>query len=75
VHLQAKRWLPDRKLIVVMDGGYAAIDFLAQVAKLAHPITLIACFRLDSALYAPAPKQKSGKRSRPRTRRANACRP
>jgi len=49
-----------------MDGGYAAIDFLAQVAKLADPITLIARFRLDAALYSPAPKQKSGKKGRPR---------
>jgi len=66
VLLQARRWLPGRKLIVVMDGGYAAIDFLGQVAKLAHPITLIARFRLDAALYAPAPKRKPGKKGRPR---------
>ena len=66
VLLQARRWLPGRKLVVVMDGGYAAIDFLWQVAKLAHPITLIARFRLDAALYAPAPKPKPGKKGRPR---------
>ena len=66
VLLQAKRWLPGRKLVVVMDGGYAAIDFLARVAHLAAPITLITRFRLDSALYRPAPKQKSGKKGRPR---------
>jgi hypothetical protein len=66
VLLQARRWLPGRKLIVAMDGGYAAIDFLWQVAKLAHPITLIARFRLDAALYAPAPKPKPGKKGRPR---------
>ncbi len=66
VLLQARRWLPGRKLVVVMDGGYAAIDFLAQVAKLAHPITLIARFRLDSALYTPAPEHRSGKKGRPR---------
>jgi hypothetical protein len=66
VLLQAKRWLPGRKLVVVMDGGFAAIDFLWQVAKLANPITLIARFRLDAALYAPAPKHKSPKRGRPR---------
>ena len=58
--LQVRRWLPGRKLVVVMDAGYAAIDFLWQVAKLAHPITLIARFRLDAALYAPAPKRKPG---------------
>ena len=66
VLLQVRRWLPGRKLVVVMDGGYAAIDFLDQVAKLANPITLIARFRLDAALYTPAPECKSGKKGRPR---------
>jgi hypothetical protein len=64
--LQAKRWLPGRKLVVVMDASFAALDFLGKVAHLASPITLIARFRLDAALYAPAPKQKSGKKGRPR---------
>jgi hypothetical protein len=45
VLLQVRRWLPGRKLEVVMDASFAAIDFLWQVAKLAHPITLIARFR------------------------------
>jgi hypothetical protein len=66
VLMQARRWLPERKLVVVMDASFAAIDFLWQVAKLANPITLIARFRLDAALYAPAPKCKSGKKGRPR---------
>jgi hypothetical protein len=66
VLLQVKRWLPGRKLVVVMDGGFAAIDFLWQVAKLADPITLIARFRLDAALYTPAPERQLGKRGRPR---------
>ena len=66
VILQARRWLPGRKLVVVMDGGYAAIDFLDQVAKLANPITLIARFRLDAALYTPVPECKSRKKGRPR---------
>jgi hypothetical protein len=66
VLLQVRRWLPGRKLVVVMDASFAAIDFLWQVAKLAHPITLIARFRLDAALYAPAPKPQPGKKGRPR---------
>jgi hypothetical protein len=66
VLLQVKRWLPGRKLVVVMDAGFAAIDFLWQVAKLANPISLIARFRLDAALYEPAPEHKTGKRGRPR---------
>lgn len=66
VLLQTRRWLPGRKLVVVMDASFAAIDFLWQVAKLAHPITLIARFRLDAALYAPTPERKPGIMGRPR---------
>ena len=66
VLLQAKRWLPGRKLVVVMDSSFAAIDFLWQVTQLASPITLIARFRLDAALYAPAPRRKAGSMGRPR---------
>jgi len=66
VLLQVRRWLPGRKLVVVMDAGYAAIDFLGQVAKLANPITLIARFRLDAALYEPAPERKPRRNGRPR---------
>jgi hypothetical protein len=64
--LQVRRWLPGRKLVVVMDAGYAAIDFLWQVAKFANPISLIARFRLDAALYEPAPERKPGQTGRPR---------
>ena len=66
VLLQVRRWLPGRKLVVVMDSSFAAIDFLWRVAKLAQPIALIARFRLDAALYAPAPQRGPGKMGRPR---------
>jgi len=66
VLLQARRWLPGRKLVVVMDASFAALDFLWQVTKLAHPVTLIARFRLDAALYQPAPERTPGQNGRPR---------
>jgi hypothetical protein len=66
VLLQVRRWLPSRKLVVVMDASFATIDFLWRVAKLANPICLIARFRLDAALYEPAPKYKPGQMGRPR---------
>ena len=66
VLLQVRRWLPERKLVVVMDASFAAIDFLWQVSQLANPITLIARFRLDAALYLPAPQRKPGTVGRPR---------
>ena len=70
VLLQVRRWLPGRKLVVVMDASFAAIDFLWRVAKLANPICLIARFRLDAALYEPAPKYKPGQMGRPRKKGA-----
>jgi hypothetical protein len=36
---QARRWLPGRELIVVADGGYAALDLLAWRQRLAKPVT------------------------------------
>jgi hypothetical protein len=66
VLLQVRRWLPGRKLVVVMDASFAAIDFLWRVAKLANPICLIARFRLDAALYEPAPQRQPGQNGRPR---------
>lgn len=66
VLLQVRRWLPGRKLVVVLDASFAAIDLLWQVAKSANPTTLIARFRLDAALYEPAPERKPGQNGRPR---------
>jgi hypothetical protein len=64
--LQVRRWLPGRKLVVVMDASFAAIDFLSQVAHFAQSISLIARFRLDAALYAPPPQRTSKTMGRPR---------
>jgi len=54
--------LQGRNLVVAMVESFAAIDFLWQVAKPAQPITLIARFRPDAALYAPAPKNRPEKK-------------
>jgi DDE superfamily endonuclease len=62
---QARRWLPGRKLVVVADASFAAIEFLWQVTQLANPICMITRFRLDAALYCPAPPRKAGQIGRP----------
>ena len=49
--LQLRRWLPQRPLVLVGDGGYA--------------VTLIARLRLDAALYEPAPPRQPGRNGRP----------
>jgi hypothetical protein len=69
--LQVRRWLPERELILVVDGGYAAVE-LAHACR-RHRITLICRLRLDAALYDPpglqppskrGPKPKKGPRQR-----------
>src|SRR5436190_20230331 len=64
--LQARRWLPTRTLVVLGDGGFAALELLAALAR--HSVTCITRLRLDAALYEPAPPRKPGTRGRPRTK-------
>jgi hypothetical protein len=66
--LQARRWLPDRPLILVADRGFAALDLLAALVR--SGVTCITRLRLDAALYAPAPPRRPGAIGRPRTKGA-----
>jgi DDE superfamily endonuclease len=63
---QLRRWLPERELVMVADGGFAALDLLTRLAGLARPITCITRLRLDARLYdRPKPRPK-GRPGRPR---------
>jgi hypothetical protein len=58
--VQVRRRFPDRRIVLVLDGGYAAV-------KLAHAcrrqrVTLICRLRLDAGLYDPPPEPIAGKR-------------
>ena len=64
--LQARRWLPHRPLILVADGGFAALELLATLVR--HGVTCVTRLRLDAALYGPAPPRRPGTVGRPRTR-------
>jgi DDE superfamily endonuclease len=64
--LQLRRWLPERSLVLVVDSGYAALDFLGCLANRRQPITCITRLRLDAQLYAPAPPRRKGQIGRPR---------
>jgi hypothetical protein len=59
--LQIHRWLPDRKIIVVADTAFAAIEFLAAIRRHASVVTRL---RMDAALYDTPPPRRSG-RGRP----------
>lgn len=65
---QVRRWLPDRRLVVVTDSGFAALDLLAALTR--DGITMITRLRLDAALYAPAPPRGRGTPGRPRKKGA-----
>ncbi|HZI75656.1 MAG TPA: transposase [Gemmatimonadales bacterium] len=52
VVLQARRWLPERDLVLVADSSFAALDFLA--ALVGHGVVCITRLRLDAAFYDPA---------------------
>ncbi len=67
---QVRRWLPERQLVLVVDGGLIALKLGHRCLSYANPVTLVARFRLDAQLYdwpqeqpksKPGPKPKKGK--------------
>ena len=59
--LQVRRWLPKRKIVVVADSSFAALDLIAAVRR--H-VCLVTRLRLDANLFTPAPKRRPGQRGR-----------
>lgn len=68
--LQLRRWLPERTLVVVGDSSFAVISLLGRMTQLATPICMITRFRLDAALYEPAPPRRPHQNGRPRVKGA-----
>lgn len=64
--LQVRRWLPDRTIVFIADSSYAVIEFLWQMTQLPKPITMVVRFRMDAALYQPAPQRLPTQKGRPR---------
>jgi hypothetical protein len=57
---QVRRWLPGRRLVLVVDGGFAAVSL--ALACVTHQVVMVSRLRWDAALsHAPAP-QPPGKR-------------
>ena len=63
---QLRRWLPGRKLVIVADSEFAAISWLFRLTQLPGQLGLIVRFRLDAALYQPAPQREASTLGRPR---------
>ena len=58
---QVRRWLPGRRLVVVVDGGFAAVSLAIACVK--HHLTMVSRLRWDAALYhhpGPQPPSKRG---------------
>jgi hypothetical protein len=64
--LQLRRWLPERPVVLVVDSGYAALEFLGCLANRKQPITCITRLRLDAQFYAPVLPRRKGQIGRPR---------
>jgi hypothetical protein len=67
---QVYRWLPGRQLVVLADSSFAALELLGDMIRLPNPICMMTRFRLDAALYEPAPERKAGQKGRPRKKGA-----
>ena len=63
---QLRRWLPDRQLILVADGAFAALEFLEQLGNAS--IVCITRLRLDARLFETAPTRAPGLPGRPRVK-------
>jgi hypothetical protein len=57
---QVRRWLPGRRLVLVVDGGFAAVSLALACVK--SQVTMVARLRWDAALYHPPGPQPQGKR-------------
>lgn len=57
---QVRRWLPLRQLVLVVDGGFAAVSLAWACVSLR--VVMVSRMRLDAALYHPPAPQPKGKR-------------
>jgi DDE superfamily endonuclease len=57
---QVRRWLPGRRLVLVVDGGFAAVALALACVK--SRVAMVSRLRWDAALYHPPGLQSSGKR-------------
>jgi hypothetical protein len=68
VALQARRWLPRRRIVLVGDSAFAVLDLLAALTR--QGLVCITRLRLDAALYEPAAPRQPGAKGRPRKKGA-----
>jgi hypothetical protein len=57
---QIRRWLPGRRLVLVVDGGFAAVALALACVK--SQVAMVSRLRWDAARYHPPGPQPQGKR-------------
>lgn len=57
-----RRWQPTHVIVLVVDGGLAAVKLGWKCLKAAFPVTYVSRLRFDAALYDPPEPQPQGKR-------------
>ena len=57
---QVRRWLPKRRLVLFVDGGFAAVSLALACVK--SQVAMVSRLRWDAALYHPTGPQPPGKR-------------
>src|SRR5215467_9673025 len=61
---QVRRWLPGRRLVLVVDGGFAAVSLALACVK--SKVTMVSRLRWDAALsHPPGPQPKSKRGPKP----------
>jgi hypothetical protein len=71
---RVRRWQPEREIILVGDGTYAAVALVQRCQRLQRPVKLVSRLRLDAALYdppGPQPKSKRGAKPKKGARQPN----
>jgi hypothetical protein len=59
---RVRRWQPEREMVVIGDGTYAATELVQCCQKLQRPVKLVSRLRLDAVLHSPPPPRPQGKR-------------
>lgn len=64
---KVRRWLPERQLILVGDGDYAAKELIETCQSFQQPVQLVSKLRLDAVLYdfpSATPAGKAGPKAK-----------
>jgi hypothetical protein len=71
---KVRRWQPDREVVLVGDGSFAAVPLVQCCQKLQNPLKLVSRLRLDARLHdfpGPQPKGKHGRKPKKGARLPN----